>query len=61
MKKTVVVYGLDVQPVAKSDGWDTKPFVLTEEKNEWLVGRGSSDDKGPFLGWLAPGGAAVAL
>ena len=46
------VYGhLDVQPALKSDGWDTEPFVLTE-KNGKLYGRGSSDDKGPVLGWL---------
>jgi Cys-Gly metallodipeptidase DUG1 len=38
--------------LAKSDGSDTEPFVLTEEKNGRLVGRGSSDDKGPVLGWL---------
>ncbi|KAJ7927752.1 hypothetical protein B0H13DRAFT_1024152 [Mycena leptocephala] len=49
-KKTVLVYGhLDVQPAVKSDGWDTEPFVLTEEKD---VGRGSSDAKGPVVGWF---------
>lgn len=51
-KKTVCIYGhLDVQPAAKEDGWDTEPFVLTE-KNGKLYGRGSTDDKGPVLGWL---------
>lgn len=51
-KKTLCVYGhLDVQPAAKEDGWDTEPFVLTE-KNGKLYGRGSTDDKGPVLGWL---------
>ncbi|ETN72398.1 peptidase dimerization domain protein [Necator americanus] len=51
-KKTVLVYGhVDVQPAAKSDGWNTDPFTLTE-KNEKLYGRGSSDDKGPVLCWL---------
>ncbi|KAI1285545.1 Cytosolic non-specific dipeptidase [Halotydeus destructor] len=51
-KKTILVYGhLDVQPAAQSDGWDTDPFVLTE-KDEKLFGRGSTDDKGPALGWL---------
>lgn len=51
-KKTLCIYGhLDVQPAAKSDGWDSEPFVLTE-KNGKLYGRGSSDDKGPVLGWL---------
>ncbi|XP_057373009.1 cytosolic non-specific dipeptidase-like [Daphnia carinata] len=51
-KKTVMVYGhLDVQPALKEDGWDTDPFVLTEV-NEKLYGRGSTDDKGPVLGWI---------
>lgn len=48
-KKTVLVYGhLDVQPAAKSDGWDTEPFELTEKDGK-LFGRGSSDDKGKLL------------
>ncbi|KAJ7127526.1 hypothetical protein C8R43DRAFT_1027535 [Mycena crocata] len=52
-KKTVLIYGhFDVQPAAKSDGWDTEPFVLTELEDGRLVGRGSSDDKGPVLGWV---------
>lgn len=51
-KKTVCIYGhLDVQPAALEDGWDTEPFVLTE-KDDRLYGRGSTDDKGPVLGWL---------
>lgn len=51
-KKTVVIYGhLDVQPAAKEDGWDTEPFVLTEKDGK-LYGRGSTDDKGPVLGWI---------
>jgi len=51
-KKTVCVYGhLDVQPASKEDGWDTDPFVLTEKDGK-LYGRGSTDDKGPALGWL---------
>ncbi|KAJ6545620.1 hypothetical protein B0H19DRAFT_1267020 [Mycena capillaripes] len=52
-KKTVLIYGhFDFQPASKSDGWDTEPFVLVEEKDGRLVGRGSTDDKGPVLGWL---------
>ncbi|KAJ7670027.1 hypothetical protein DFH06DRAFT_904451, partial [Mycena polygramma] len=52
-KKTVLVYGhFDVQPAAKSDGWDSEPFVLTQHADGRLVGRGSSDDKGPVLGWV---------
>jgi len=51
-KKTLLVYGhLDVQPAAVSDGWDTEPFVLTEKDGK-LYGRGSTDDKGPVLGWI---------
>lgn len=53
-KKTVLVYGhYDVQPASKEDGWDTEPFELTyDEKTGRMYGRGSSDDKGPVLGWL---------
>ena len=37
----------------KSDGWDYEPFVLTNDKKTGrLYGRGSTDDKGPVLGWL---------
>jgi nonspecific dipeptidase len=51
-KKTLLVYGhLDVQPAAKEDGWDTEPFVMTEKDGK-LYGRGSTDDKGPVLGWI---------
>lgn len=53
-KKTILVYGhFDVQPALKSDGWNTEPFELTHDtKTDRLYGRGSSDDKGPVLGWL---------
>ena len=51
-KKTLLVYGhLDVQPALKEDGWDYEPFVLTKDGDK-LYGRGSTDDKGPVLGWL---------
>jgi len=51
-KKTLLVYGhLDVQPALVSDGWDTEPFKLIEKDGK-LIGRGSTDDKGPVLGWL---------
>ena len=51
-KKTLCIYGhLDVQPAAFEDGWNTEPFVLTEKDGK-LYGRGSTDDKGPVLGWL---------
>ncbi|KAJ7794095.1 hypothetical protein B0H13DRAFT_2513075 [Mycena leptocephala] len=40
-----------VGPAVKSDGWDTEPFILTEEKDRRLVGRGNGDAKG-VLGWF---------
>lgn len=51
-KPTLLIYGhLDVQPALKSDGWNTDPFVMTEIEGK-MFGRGSSDDKGPVLGWI---------
>ncbi len=36
-----------------SDGWDTEPFdLIVDEATGRLIGRGSSDDKGPVLGWV---------
>lgn len=53
-KKTVLIYGhYDVQPASIEDGWNTDPFVLTHDKvKDILYGRGSTDDKGPVMGWL---------
>lgn len=53
-KKTVLLYAhYDVQPALLSDGWNTDPFTLTpDQATGRLYGRGSSDDKGPLLGWL---------
>ncbi|KAI1161196.1 peptidase family M20/M25/M40 [Nemania serpens] len=52
-KRTVLVYGhYDVQPAEKSDGWSTEPFTLTVGDDGRMFGRGSTDDKGPVLGWL---------
>ncbi|PVU91558.1 hypothetical protein BB559_004072 [Furculomyces boomerangus] len=52
-KKNILVYGhYDVQPALKSDGWETDPFDLVETEDGRLVGRGSSDDKGPVIGWI---------
>ncbi|KAI4755092.1 CNDP dipeptidase, partial [Aureobasidium sp. EXF-8845] len=52
-KKTILVYGhYDVQPAAKEDGWATEPFELTIDDKGRMFGRGSTDDKGPVLGWL---------
>ncbi|KFZ24315.1 hypothetical protein V502_01210 [Pseudogymnoascus sp. VKM F-4520 (FW-2644)] len=52
-KRTILVYGhYDVQPAAKEDGWATEPFELTVDDKGRMFGRGSTDDKGPVLGWL---------
>jgi Cys-Gly metallodipeptidase DUG1 len=52
-KANVLLYGhYDVQPAQKSDGWATDPFTLTIDDNGRMYGRGSTDDKGPVLGWL---------
>jgi Cys-Gly metallodipeptidase DUG1 len=52
-KLTLLVYGhYDVQPAEKDDGWDTEPFNLVEADDGRLIGRGSTDDKGPIIGWL---------
>lgn len=53
-KKTVLVYGhYDVQPALKEDGWATDPFTMHHDTTrDILFGRGSTDDKGPVMGWL---------
>jgi Cys-Gly metallodipeptidase DUG1 len=52
-KRTILVYGhYDVQPAALEDGWATDPFTLTVDERGRMFGRGSTDDKGPVLGWL---------
>lgn len=52
-KPTVLVYShYDVQPADIEDGWKYDPFVLTIEENGRLCGRGTSDDKGPLIGWI---------
>jgi Cys-Gly metallodipeptidase DUG1 len=52
-KPNVLLYGhYDVQPAQKSDGWATDPFTLTIDDKGRMYGRGSTDDKGPVLGWL---------
>lgn len=51
-KKTVLIYAhADVQPAEMSDGWATDPWKLTVVDRK-MYGRGSTDDKGPLLGWL---------
>lgn len=39
---------IDVVPAGEVKSWDTPPFELTE-KDGFLIGRGTSDDKGPVL------------
>ena len=52
-KRTILVYGhYDVQPALQEDGWATDPFTLTVDEKGRMYGRGSTDDKGPVLGWL---------
>ncbi|MCJ1320744.1 hypothetical protein MMC15_006085 [Xylographa vitiligo] len=52
-KRTILVYGhYDVQPALKDDGWATDPFSLSIDDKGRMYGRGSTDDKGPVLGWL---------
>jgi Cys-Gly metallodipeptidase DUG1 len=52
-KRTILVYGhYDVQPALKDDGWNTEPFELSIDDAGRMYGRGSTDDKGPVLGWL---------
>lgn len=52
-KRTILVYGhYDVQPAFKEDGWTHEPFDLTIDDKGRMFGRGSTDDKGPVLGWL---------
>lgn len=53
-KRTILVYGhYDVQPALMEDGWNTAPFTLTvDEETGRMYGRGSTDDKGPVLGWI---------
>ena len=52
-KRTILVYGhYDVQPALKEDGWATDPFTLSVDEKDRMYGRGSTDDKGPVLGWL---------
>ncbi|WPG98655.1 Cys-Gly metallodipeptidase dug1 [Acrodontium crateriforme] len=52
-KRTILVYGhYDVQPAELSDGWNSEPFTLTIDDKGRMYGRGSTDDKGPILGWV---------
>ncbi|KAF8448561.1 hypothetical protein BGX38DRAFT_1188486 [Terfezia claveryi] len=52
-KRSILVYGhYDVQPALREDGWATDPFTLHVDEKDRMFGRGSTDDKGPVLGWI---------
>lgn len=52
-KRTILVYGhYDVQPAKLEDGWASEPFTLHIDDKDRMFGRGSTDDKGPVLGWV---------
>ncbi|KAI0795573.1 hypothetical protein C8Q75DRAFT_457011 [Abortiporus biennis] len=48
-KKTILVYGhYDVQPAPSDDDFNLK----VDDAKDTMTGRGSTDDKGPIMGWL---------
>jgi acetylornithine deacetylase/succinyl-diaminopimelate desuccinylase-like protein len=54
---TVLVYGHhDVVPPGPAEKWTSPPFVPVE-KGGRLYGRGTADDKGGFLAWVAAASA----
>ena len=49
---TLLIYGhYDVQPPEPLKEWDSPPFKLVV-KNNYLYGRGTSDDKGQLFAWV---------
>ena len=54
---TVLVYGHhDVVPPGPADKWTSPPFLPVDRKGR-LFGRGTADDKGGFLAWVAAASA----
>jgi acetylornithine deacetylase/succinyl-diaminopimelate desuccinylase-like protein len=54
---TVLVYGHhDVVPPGPPEKWTSSPFLPIERKGR-LYGRGTADDKGGFLAWVAAASA----
>ena len=45
-KPVLFLAHLDVVDALRAD-WSLEPFALTEQKDGWLYGRGTADDKGP--------------
>jgi acetylornithine deacetylase/succinyl-diaminopimelate desuccinylase-like protein len=57
---TVLIYGHhDVQPPGRLDRWLSPPFEATVREGR-MFGRGTSDDKGGFLAYLAAAQACAA-
>ena len=56
-KPVLFLAHLDVVDALRAD-WSLEPFALTEQKDGWLYGRGTMDDKGPAATLMA---AALAL
>jgi acetylornithine deacetylase/succinyl-diaminopimelate desuccinylase-like protein len=60
-KPTFLVYGhVDVQPTGDLSLWESGPFD-PQVTGEWLVARGSSDDKGQVLMYLRAAAAWLAM
>jgi cysteinylglycine-S-conjugate dipeptidase len=56
---TVLIYGHhDVQPPGRAERWTSPPFTATVRDGR-MYGRGTSDDKGGFLAYLAAASAAT--
>ena len=56
---TVLVYGHhDVVPPGPAEKWTSPPFLPVERKGR-LYGRGTADDKGGFLAWVAAASACL--
>ncbi|HEX9188394.1 MAG TPA: M20/M25/M40 family metallo-hydrolase [Vicinamibacteria bacterium] len=54
---TVLVYGHhDVVPPGPAERWTSPPFLPVQKKGR-LYGRGTADDKGGFLAWVAAASA----
>jgi acetylornithine deacetylase/succinyl-diaminopimelate desuccinylase-like protein len=54
---TVLVYGHhDVVPPGRAEKWTSPPFLPVRRKGR-LYGRGTADDKGGFLAWVAAAAA----